>query len=45
MSAAGIRRLPSVAANERVPLDELVVGGWDYDAAVSSSSVENHRRP
>ena len=29
-------------ANHRVPLSDLVVAGWGYDATVSTSSVENH---
>ncbi|MGE3287364.1 MAG: BTAD domain-containing putative transcriptional regulator [Pseudonocardia sp.] len=32
----------AMRANERVPLGDLVVAGWGYDAGVTTASVETH---
>ncbi|MGD9525713.1 BTAD domain-containing putative transcriptional regulator [Pseudonocardia sp.] len=37
-----ILALLAMRAGERVPLDEIVVAAWGYDATATSSSVENH---
>ncbi|MDO8209092.1 BTAD domain-containing putative transcriptional regulator [Conexibacter sp. CPCC 206217] len=39
---AAILALLAMRANERVTVDDLVMGAWGYDASVSASSVENH---
>ncbi|MDD7938988.1 helix-turn-helix domain-containing protein [Actinomycetospora lutea] len=39
---AAILATLAMHANHRVPVEDLVVAGWGYDAATSTSSVENH---